>query len=217
MSDACPPYFATPLDRALFAAAETLLQPPGGGPLPPLPEGRFRYVLAANGLFVQARTAALEASVALAPVPAGLPYGPARAGARLRAGPLPPDLRAELKRRAAAACPLEWSAYVLREGAGYAVFEPPPISRDAGHVRYRPLPEDLQDRLALHVHSHGAGAAYFSAQDDLADREGGDGVYFAVVFGRCGAVATMTETWRLVVWRWCWPLPEPGAVSAWPG
>lgn len=137
-------------------------------------------MLADGGLFVQARTAALEASLPLAPLPPGLPYGPARAGVRLRGGPLPPALWADLARRAVAACPLEWSAYVLRDGAGYSVHELPVRDRGAGHVSYAPLPAALQDRLALHVHSHGHGEARFSLQDDAADREGGDGVYLAV-------------------------------------
>ncbi|MBK9952794.1 MAG: hypothetical protein IPP10_15190 [Candidatus Competibacteraceae bacterium] len=46
---AAPAYFARPLDRALSAASETLLQPPSGAPLPPLAEGRFRRVLADGG------------------------------------------------------------------------------------------------------------------------------------------------------------------------
>ena len=205
MSAACPAYFATPLDQALFAAAETLIQPPSGEPLPPLANGRFRYVLACNGLFVQTRTAALEASLPLAVLPAGLPYGSARSGVHLRCAPPPPSLWRELKRRAVAACPGEWTAYLLHDGANYQVFEPPIRSRDAGHITYQPLPAALQAHLVLHVHSHGFGEAAFSVQDDAADATGGDGVYFAVVFGRCETQETVTEVWRLIVWRWSWP------------
>lgn len=115
-TNAFPAYFETPLDRTLFQSAETLIQPPSGAALPPLAAGRFRYVLAANDLLVQARTPCVEASVLLAPLPAGLPYGVAREGVRLVHGPVPDDLRHELKGRAVAACPLEWSAYVLHDG-----------------------------------------------------------------------------------------------------
>lgn len=52
------------------------------------------------------------------------------------------------------------------------------------------------------MHSHGTGEAYFSAQDDQADRDSGDGVYLAAVLGRCGSIETVTVTLRLVLWRW---------------
>ncbi len=84
-TNACPAYFAAPPDRALFRSAETLIQPPSGAALPLLATGRFRSVRAANGRFVQARTPCVEASVPLAPLPGGLPYGQARVG---MAGPL---------------------------------------------------------------------------------------------------------------------------------
>lgn len=71
MTEPCPAYFASPLDRALWGSVETLIQPPSGAALPPLATGRFRYVLAANGRFVQARTPCIEARVLLAPLPAG--------------------------------------------------------------------------------------------------------------------------------------------------
>jgi len=58
----------------------------------------------------------------------------------------------------------------------------------------------------LHVHSHGAGEAFFSAQDDAADQTAGDGVYVAVVLGRCIDAAQVTVTQRLVVWRGLLPL-----------
>ena len=195
--------FEPPIRRC--AAAETLIQPPSGEPLPPLADGRSRYVLARNGLFVQTRTAALEASLPLATLPDGLPYGSARIGVRLRHAPPPPSLWHDLKRRAVAACPWEWTAYLPHDGTTYRVFEPPIRRRDAGHIAYQPLPIALQAQLVLHVHSHGFGEATFSAQDDVADATGGDGVYVAVVFGRCETIETVTEVWRRVVWRWCWP------------
>lgn len=102
--------FATPLDRALLQSAETLIQPPSGAPLPPLAVGRIRSVLASNGRFGQARTACIAASVPLAPLPEGLPYGVARVGVRLPRGPIPDDPWSECRRRAVAAGPLEGSA-----------------------------------------------------------------------------------------------------------
>lgn len=201
-----PPGFDTPLDRALFASVETWIQPPSGTPLPPLPVGRMRYVLAANGLFVQARTETLEVSARLAPLPPGLPYGEVREGARWRHGPLPDALWVEMKRRAVAAGPNEWSAYVLREGGNYRLFEPTVQSRSATHISATPLPESGRDALVMHVHSHGTGAAFFSTQDDATDQTAGDGVYVAGVLGRCIDVTQVTVTQRLVVWRWLLPL-----------
>lgn len=203
---AWPPGFDTALDRALFASVETLIQPPGGGPLPPLPESRMRYVLAANGLFVQARTRTLEVSIRLTALPPGLPYGEVGEGIRLRHGPVPHALWVEMKRRAVTACPNEWSGYVLVEEGRYRLIEPTVHRRSATHIIATPLPESYRDALVMHVHSHGAGAAFFSAQDDAADQTAGDGVYIAGVLGRCIDVTQVTVTQRLVVWRWLLPL-----------
>ena len=201
-----PPGFDTALDRALFASVETQIQPPSGAVLPPLPEGRMRDVLAANGLFVQTRTAAIAVSARLAPLPPGLPYGAAREGVHLRHGPVPDALWDELRRRAVAACPHEWSGYVRVEAGRDRLIEPTVHSRSAGHVSAMSLVESYRDALVMHVHSHGAGEAYFSAQDDAADQTGGDGVYVAVVLGRCVDPTPVTMTQRRVVWRGLLPL-----------
>ena len=71
MTEPCSAYVTCPLDHPGWGRVETLIQPPSGGALPPLATGRFRYVLAANGRFVQARTPCIEARVLLAPLPAG--------------------------------------------------------------------------------------------------------------------------------------------------
>ena len=199
---ALPHYFETPLDQALFASAETLIQPPSGTQLPELATGRIRYVLAANGLFIQARTSTIEASVKIAPLPDDLPYGRANEDVRLIHGDIPEAIWMELKHRAVAACPQEWSAYVLCTDKGYQILEPDVHNRSAGHISYTPLAEFRRESLLMHVHSHGLGEAYFSAQDDAADRGSGDGVYLAVVLGRCQDIKTATVAQRLVVWRW---------------
>ncbi|HRZ35463.1 MAG TPA: hypothetical protein P5534_03775 [Candidatus Paceibacterota bacterium] len=71
MTEPCSAYVTSPLDHPRWGRVETLIQPPSGAAWPALATGRFRYVLAANGRFVQARTPCIEARVLLAPLPAG--------------------------------------------------------------------------------------------------------------------------------------------------
>lgn len=88
-----------------------------------------------------------------------------------------------------------------------------PAKLDARLLLLHAAPAVL-DALASRAIKLGHAEARFSAQDDAADREGGDGVYLAVVLGRCGSATTVTEAWRLVVWRWIWPLAGGGAFRA---
>lgn len=183
-----------PRDRALLSAIPTLLAPHHSR-LPPPELGCQRFVLAQTGLFLQARTRALEISVNVAPSTIALPYGPVAEGVRFVHGPIPYAIYAEMRDAAIRRSPQEWVGYVVAADGGYRLIEPPVLSASAGHVCYATDAVDDLD-IALSVHSHGAGEAYFSAQDDSAD---GQGIYVAVVLGRCVRADSVTAVARVVV------------------
>lgn len=217
-----PPYLASPLDKALFASAPTYIQP-RVDPLPDLACGAMRYVLAQNGLFLEARTRCIEASVRLADLSAlssdvhGLPYGEAREGVRWLQGSLSVQHFEQLAHAAIHAAPQEWAAYVVYDPnqQDYQVQPVHTHSVSAGHITQSTLSVDYTDQLFVHCHSHGYGGSFFSPHDDKADREGGDGIYVAVVLGACRSLETITAVARLVVHGWLIPLPLlPWATQA---
>ena len=157
-------------------------------------------MLAKQGLFLQTQTAALDACLPWATWTQEMPYGRLRPGCRLKAAPLPNARWQECQRRAHAQCP-QWGAYRLLTDQGYSLQETSALERSAHQLTDQVLDRPARPSLVAHIHSHGHGAAFFSAQDDVADQRG-EGVYLALVLGRCGAQATMTAAWRWVVWGW---------------
>ena len=170
---------ADPRDIVLFADAPTLMVP-RFGTLPDLACGRRRYLAAADGFYLQARSPVLDLCVRLAPV--SLPYGPLSQYVQLLHGGIPESIGDELTALAIAGGVTEIAALVVAGANGYEVIQPPVESASAGHVRYRRNVVD-EESVVVDVHSHGPGAAYFSPVDDAGfDR---CGVHYSVVFGRC--------------------------------
>ncbi|MEE4377378.1 MAG: PRTRC system protein A [Candidatus Competibacteraceae bacterium] len=197
-------YLSDPRDRVLLNATPCLMAP-RFGQLPPVAVGTHRFVAAASGLFVQARTRALAVTLKVADtIP--LPYGDLQESVTLAGGRLPLALYARMRAAALAAVPLEWAAAVVydHDAATYRLVEPVVESVSRGHIRYSTasLPDD---DLVLDIHSHGHGQAYFSATDDVSDRKGG--TYIACVLGCCGAASTVEVVTRLVVKGIFFPVP----------
>jgi PRTRC genetic system protein A len=194
----CPPgteYLTDPRDRALLGATPTLMAPRFGRLPPPL-EGQHRFVAGEGGLYLQARSRALDVALRVAETPFPLPYGPVQEGVLLRHGAIGQDLLLEAEARARAAAPREWAGVVVLDpGGAYRLIEPPTLWSRADSVRYRVEGFD-PDALGVDLHSHGDGAAYFSTTDDASDREGG--IYLAAVIGGCRD-SRPTWAWRLVV------------------
>lgn len=164
--------------------------------LPELALGHRRYVVASDGLYVQARTEALRLTIRREAFRKPLPYGELKESVEMTGGLIPGEIYRELCQRAVAAFPLEWAAFVILDQGHYRIAEPAyVISSSVGHISYR-LDGIDESKVVLDVHSHGRFEAFFSDTDDESDA---DGIRFASVFGRCGSVETITSVSRLVI------------------
>jgi PRTRC genetic system protein A len=181
-------------DFALLGSTPALMQPRFGA-LSPLVAGH-RYVVGRGGLYVEARSAVMHAVACVAPSPVALPFGEVTPFLNLPDGGLPRDLIGAAVGRALACVPDEWAGVVVYEASGYRLVEPEALSRSAGHVSYARSGLD-EETVVVDLHSHGAGAAFFSAQDDEDDTDRG-GFYLALVLGEVTA-ARVSVAARLVV------------------
>lgn len=167
-------------DKALQAALPAL-PVPHDSDLPALPAGQRRLLLAADGLYLQARSSVMQVSVRVAT--ATLPYGPHQQQVILSHGPVPASLVREAARLASATPDKEVAAAVVWKEGAYRLEVPEVISAGAGHVSYHDRLDD--DALVMDIHSHGAGRAFFSSTDDASDLAR-PGPYLALVLGCCG-------------------------------
>lgn len=182
-------------DAVLLGQTPAIMMPKFSA-LPELAIGHRRYVVARDGLYVQARTEALRLTIRREAFRRPLPYGVLPESVEMAVGLIPGDLYRDLCRRAVAAFPLEWAAFVILDEGRYRIVEPPClISSSVGHISYR-LDGIDESKVVLDIHSHGRFEAFFSDTDDESD---GDGIRFASVLGRCGCVETITNVSRLVI------------------
>jgi PRTRC genetic system protein A len=188
-------YLSDPRDRALCSLTPTLMAP-RFGVLDAPPIGQHRYIIGSNGLFLQARTHALDVCVKVADT-GPLPYGTVEPYVRMARAPLPRQMFESMRDKAVAACPNEWAGVVVFDPAldGYRLVEPEVQSVSAGHISYSTDSYD-DEHLVLDIHSHGTGGAFFSRTDDDSDR---GGIYLAAVLGRCAERDTVTVKTRIVV------------------
>lgn len=192
-----------PRDLAIQSLTPTLMAPRFGA-LDAPETGLHRYILGANGLYIQAHSRALQLCIKVSDTPP-LPYGEVREYVRMANGLLPQALYRQMKEKAVNACPKEWAGVVVfdRDTAAYRLVEPEVCSASAGHVTYSMGNFALED-VVLDIHSHATGAAYFSTTDDRSDQQG---IYLATVLGECGHPDTISTTTRIVINGQFFPVP----------
>lgn len=205
-------YLADPRDKAILSATPTLMMPLFG-PLPPVDMHRQRFVIAEDGVYLQARTPALDLCIRVSTTPQPYPYGSLGEWVCLPLGPLPYALYEEMRDRAVSVCPREWAGVVTYDPAkGYILHEPSIESASASHIRYSTT-EYADEYRVLDIHSHGRLDAFHSRDDDKSDRQGG--VFLSTVLGHCDSPETVISTTRLVVngrfFRVAWSPWEPCA------
>lgn len=184
-----------PRDAILFG--QTPLVPmPRFGALPTLEVGRRRYIVAADGLYLQARSRVLSVTCRLAE--AVTPFGDLQPRIELVGGLIPQALFAQIAQHALKHSPNEWACLIHWNPTtrGYELSIPEVVDSGHGHITYRTDMID-QDFLVLDVHTHGRYPAFFSAVDDRSDER--HGCYFASVLGRCDSQFTLEATSRLVI------------------
>ncbi len=199
-------HLTDPRDRVLLGATPTLMQPLFGM-LPMVPMHRHRFVIARDGIYLQARTPALSVCLRVSGRHlCEFPYGRLDESVEMPGGPLPTDLVEALYAHAVQAAPKEWACAILYDPAlrQYDMHVPETESVSNGHIRYRTVGFDAE-RLVFDVHTHGHGSAFFSRDDDASDREGG--IYIAIVLGQCHTTASLTAKARIVVNGIFYPVP----------
>lgn len=186
------------LDRAIQGSCPTLMAP-HQGELEPLVAGK-RLIIAADGLYLEVRSAALHACQRVAAFTS--PYGSVEPFLRLSNGPVPPDLLREAVQAAGATRNEVAFGIVAGEEQGYRLVAPEVASASASHITYADTLPD--DRLVIDLHSHGEGRGFFSRTDDASDLAR-PGPYIALVVGRCSTEPEIVA--RLVAPPWLVPIP----------
>lgn len=144
---------------------------PKYGDLPAIDNGH-RFVVADDGLWIEIKRPWLHMIWPLAQqTGVAIPYGSLRRKAQFAFGKLPVDLILDFANYATAALPNEAAAWLVwNEQTRQLEYLPlPPVSAGSGHIQFeRPALAPYQS-VAVDLHSHGAGPALFSAQDNQDD------------------------------------------------
>lgn len=175
-------YVSDPRDKIILAVTPTLMVPHHGEIDWPLVIGSYRFLIAQNGLFVEAKSTLLHTCFQISDLDNQiLPYGSQKSFCSLTHGLVPACVKHELLDRCRRSGGKEYAAYIAYDTArGYYLLEPTVISRSSHHISYHNN-DDIQNVLC-DVHTHGNGEAYFSATDNASDTHG---IYIAIVVGRC--------------------------------
>jgi len=191
-------YLNADLRDAILLSANPMLMAPRYAELPPLALGARRYIAAADGIYIQCRTAVITATLCFVRTPA-LPYGPVTESLALTYGRIPNTLLDAAKSLAVERCPLEWAGRIEWDAKAekYALRVTRIVEASTHHIRSEAAGYDDQYSVA-DIHSHGLLGAFFSPVDDVSDRENA-GVYFASVFGSCQTVEAIQVRTRLVI------------------
>lgn len=131
-----------------------------------------RFLIAADGLWIEIKRTWLHIIWSIAQqTDVAIPYGSLRRKAQFAFGKLPVDLIRTFAADAAAALPNEAAGWLVwnEETRQLEYLQLPPVSVGSGHIQFeRPALAPYQS-LAVDLHSHGAGAAFFSSQDNQDD------------------------------------------------
>ena len=190
-------YLTDRRDRIVFGETPTLMQPLHGESLPKPETGKHRFVIASDGVYVEAINPVLEVRLPVAKSTIKLPYGQISAvGVCLVNGQIPKRILQDVCEKTFLCVPNEWAGLVVWDKirSEYALYEPDTISFSNRHISYRNVLPDKYE-LVIDLHSHGNMPAFFSKTDDQSDI---GGFYIAGVVGNCDSGEPTFAT-RIVV------------------
>lgn len=171
-----------PRDQALLASCPVVAAP-RFGTLPEMPNGQ-RIIVARNGWFVQTRLDWLDSIAALGMQPPAmrLPYGDVHEHLRFSFGQLPIRMIEEFVAYGRAHLPDEVAGVLIyaRSTGRLRLTICDAVRASPIHVDYRRPPMASDETVAVDLHTHGRGPAFWSADDDRDDQ----GIKVAGVFGR---------------------------------
>jgi PRTRC genetic system protein A len=191
----------TPKDLILLSETPVLMNPIFSK-LPPPEMNKHRFVVAKSGMYLEAQNEVLQVRLRIMDSPTGisLPCGEMTTGINLVNGAIPNELIRLVCQQAIVQAPMEWAGYIVwnRSDKEYQLFEPAILSKSAGHISYaESLPDNLY--LVADLHSHGHGAAFFSATDNDSDSRFINSFYLAGVLGNCHSLDALTIKTRHVI------------------
>ena len=183
-------------DSAIAALTPTVTAPRYAD-FEPVQLGYWRFVHAANGMFIEARSPALYARLQISPS-LGAPYGSIESAVHMRGGVVGTDIADTIAERALYWSDKEWAGVIVYDHAEqcYRLIEPKVRSHSDIHISYERVDRDPRFTTVVDVHPHGHGRARFSAIDDASDT---DGFYIAVVLGGCQSRASLHWSARITV------------------
>ena len=151
---------------AILHAACPMVVAPTFGQFEPMQVPGKRMVAARDGIYLEARSAALHWLLLVSEVP--LPYGVVKPFLRAINGPVPSRMFYDIADRSLQASPAEiaFGIQSMQDGS-YELKVPVVISANASHVTYHDSFE--ADHLVFDIHSHGQADAFFSGTDDESD------------------------------------------------
>jgi len=153
----------------------------------------YTYVLAGNGLLLEAENAHLRVRIPLAEVPVrGLP--PVVTELQLKHGMIPGELLDLTVSLCSARPDQEVYVAIAWDGQEYRITVPPQEG-SGGHVSYETVPNTV-----VGVHSHGRMGDFFSSTDDADDQ----GFLVSVVLGEVGRLVPTARA-RLCVYGYFAP------------
>lgn len=179
--------------RAMVEACPMVCIPPLTTHVPLQEPGR-RWVMGADGLYLEARSLAVHAMILVSAADSA--YGSAKQFARTINGKVPQELLDRCMELAVEAGDKETAALIHWNPAEkkYELSIPDIISAGAAHVTYRD--ESLDELLVIDFHSHGHLPGYFSTTDDESDRSR-IGPYIATVAGSCQSMESLKLCTRI--------------------
>lgn len=183
------------LDQSLLAATP-LLAAPHYGDLPTCAIGQVRYLVGADGIYVEARTRVLHARGRISGCP-WTPYGKLETFLRYPESLPPDEVLVEALERGRAALPNEWAGLVMLQDGILRLHVPRTVSASPHRIATDVHGIDPLDVL-LDLHSHGRGRAFFSGTDDLDDAMSPSPVILAGVLGELHSKAPQCEI-RLII------------------
>ncbi len=192
-------------DMALQAACPVIAAPRFGS-LPDMTGGQ-RIILAANGVFVQVKLDWLDCIQRLAPaLPIPLSYGTVDERLAFAFGVLPIRLIEDFIEAGRRGLPNEVAGALVysRRTRTLRLALCEPLDASPNRIDYRVPPMDIDETLAVDLHTHGRGSPFWSATDDRDDK----GIKVAGVFG-CLHLPEPQAKFRLVINGRFRALPHP--------
>lgn len=194
-----------PRDAALQASCPVLAAPRFGA-LPNMANGQ-RLIVAANGLFVQVRLDWLDCVQRLAPaLGLPLPFGSVDERLRFSFGRMPIRLIEDFVEAGRAGLPNEVAGVLIyrRTSRSLRLALCEPVRATPGRIEYRRPDMEADETVAVDLHTHGHGPAFWSADDNRDDQ----GIKVAGVFG-CLHEPRPHAEFRLVINGRYRALPHP--------